>query len=308
MEVAVASPLEFAVIADVRAELGESPVWDIEGNCLWWVDIDGRRLLRTDAVTDLTESWTMPEPTGFMVLTETGLPAVGLGTGIFLFNPGNRTLEPLVRIEDEGVRFNDATVDTAGRLWAGTMDLALDTPRGALFSIDADMVARRRMSGLMVQNGLATDAERGCLYVSDSHWDVQKIWRCPLDLATGEIGERELFVDMMEKPGRPDGAALDRSGNYWIASIEGRVLHVFTPDGMLAVSHPTPFSAPTKAAFGGPGLDEVYLTSKGGDAPDGALARGRFGDGTEKPAGLPAQRWKIQGNLRAGEPGQQNGT
>lgn len=116
------------------------------------------------------------------------------------------------------------------------------------------------------------------------------------------------WVDMVEKPGRPDGAALDRSGNYWIASIEGRVLHVFTPDGVLAASHPTPFSAPTKAAFGGPGLDEVYLTSKGGDAPDGALARGRFGDATEKPAGLPAQRWKIRGNLRAGVPGPQNGT
>jgi sugar lactone lactonase YvrE len=293
LEAADAPRLEFAPITDARAVLGESPVWDAEGGCIWWVDIDGRRLFRTHTDTAITEAWPMPAPVGFVVLTESGLPAVGLAAAISLFSPGDGSLKPILELEETGVRFNDATIDPAGRLWAGTMDLELKSPRGAVFSVGADHVPVRQIEGLIVQNGLAADGARGVLYVSDSHWDVQKIWRCPFDLATGKLGERQPFVDMNEKPGRPDGAALDRDGNYWIASIEGRVLHVFNPDGVLVASHPTPFSAPTKAAFGGPGLDEVYLTSKGGDAPDGELARGRFGEGKNKPVGMPVQKWKI---------------
>ena len=36
-------------MTETCAELGESPVWRAEDDMIWWVDVEGLRLLRTDA-------------------------------------------------------------------------------------------------------------------------------------------------------------------------------------------------------------------------------------------------------------------
>ncbi len=57
----------FEPLSIVRAELGESPVWSASEACVWWVDITGRRVLRT-GTDGVTETWEMPEQTGFVAL------------------------------------------------------------------------------------------------------------------------------------------------------------------------------------------------------------------------------------------------
>lgn len=284
--------IDFALLTRERAELGESPVWCAQHDCLWWVDVAGCRLLRTRGSDGYTEAWPTPELPGFVVLTQTGAPAVGMESGIFAFAVQTGKFERIVQHDIAGARFNDATVDAAGRLWAATMDNEIRSPIGALYSVGDDMKLAHAADGLITSNGLAADEKRGRLYLSDSHPTVQTIWAIPCDFATGELGEREMFVSMSAMTGRPDGAAIDQDGNYWIAGVGGGMLHVFSPDGIHLQEYETPFEAPTKLAFGGDNHETVFLTSKGGGAPNGAVAVGRARGGAAF-RGRPQMAWQV---------------
>lgn len=284
--------VRFDVLSSVRAALGESPVWCDRGACVWWVDIDGRALMRTRYPGGETDTWTTPEMPGFVVLTEAGPPAVGMESGIFLFDAHTGGFERAVPHRIPGQRFNDATVDDDGVLWAGTMSIADPAPAGCVYRIAADAAAVPVLDGFITPNGLAADASRRRLYVSDSHPTVQTVWTCDLDPA-GRPGPRVPFAAMHAMAGRPDGAALDRDGNYWIAAVGGGVVHVFSPGGAHLCELATPFAAPTKIAFGGPDASLALLTSKGGAAPQGALAvAGLSGTGQ---AGRAPARWRLRG-------------
>lgn len=282
--------VRFDVLSDTRAVLGESPAWCDRESCVWWVDIDGRALMRTRFPGGKTDLWPTPEIPGFVVMTESGPPAVGMESGIFLFDPRTAGFERTVPREIQGQRFNDATVDPDGVLWAGTMSIPEPAPVGVLYRIGADGAAEPELDGFITPNGLAVDSRRRRLYVSDSHPSVQTVWTCDLDPA-GRPGGRTRFVSMDGMTGRPDGAALDLDGNYWIAGVGGGVIHVFSPDQDHLREIDTPFAAPTKIAFGGPDTAFAFLTSKGGRPPDGALAVAALaGTGW---SGAAAVRWRF---------------
>lgn len=286
-------PVAFSAIGGrFRAKLGESPIWSAREGCVWWVDIDGALLCRTDIADATTRSWPTPERPGFVVLTDPHGLAVGMESGIFAFDPAQASFTRIVTVDQPGHRFNDATVDWTGRLWAGSMALDATQPTGVLYSIDADRKACPAILGLRTANGLAADERRARLYLSDTNPAVQRVWTLPLDPVQGLLGERSLFADFTALAGRPDGAAMDRDGNYWVAGVGGAVLHRFAPDGLLLESHRTPCQAPTKPAFIGPALDRLVLTSKGGDAADdGSLAI----SGPIAPPGQPVPAWRIGG-------------
>lgn len=256
-----------------QAKLGESPFWDAVDGCIWWVDIDSRLLCRSTADGSAIQHWSTPEMPGFVVVTAPHGVAIGMESGIFSFDPATAAFERIVDLHQPGDRFNDATVDGSGRLWAGTMDIEAKRPSGALYAIGADRFAKPILNGLRTTNGLAADALRGRLYVSDTNQAVQKVWSMPLDLGSGAVGERTEFADFTKRAGRPDGAALDETGRYWIAGVGGSALHCFDPDGTHLAAHPVPGTFVTKPAFIGDRLDRLCITSKGGETPeDGRLA------------------------------------
>ncbi|HEX2112965.1 MAG TPA: SMP-30/gluconolactonase/LRE family protein, partial [Alphaproteobacteria bacterium] len=81
--------------------------------------------------------------------------------------------------------------------------------------------------------------------------------------------------------GRPDGGCCDADGCYWSAHIDGWQIVRYTPDGRIDRTIVMPVKWPTMCAFGGPGLDTLYITSlrRGGpaaDHPDQPLAGSLF--------------------------------
>ncbi|AXS41993.1 SMP-30/gluconolactonase/LRE family protein [Breoghania sp. L-A4] len=284
--------IAFSLLGEMRADLGESPLWCAQEQCVWWVDIEGCRVLRTRLPGGETTAWSTPEMAGFVVLTAPGKPAVGMQSGIFLLDTATGGLERIVTLDAPGMRFNDATVDAAGRLWAGTMAIDVGSAPGALYRIGADRSAHEVIVGPLTINGLAADQTRARLYVSDCHPSVQTVWRFHCDPATGALSGRTTFARFHDLAGRPDGAALDADGNYWIAAVGGGCLHVFSPQGMLLATHETPFDLPTKPAFCGANLDTVLVTSKRDAASGGHLAIGQASD-ERKCAGHPAHHWNI---------------
>ncbi|PHP67755.1 hypothetical protein CSC94_08700 [Zhengella mangrovi] len=274
--------LEIIRQAGARTLLGESPCWDPVTHDVWWVDIEGKRLLFLDRSSGRIDSWDLPEHPGFVVLLASGRPALGLERGIFAFDPETGGLARLVSFDRPGQRFNDAAVDGSGRLWASTMALDAEADTGAIHLVTPDLMLQMIVKNLRIPNGLAADLKRDRLFYSDSHPGVRRVWIRRIAGKPASGGDAAAYVDGDQLGGRPDGAALDTHGNYWIAAADGARLGVFDPDGRLATVLPMPFASPSKPAFGGADGRSIAITSKAIGEEGGYLAL------ADLPADMPA--------------------
>jgi sugar lactone lactonase YvrE len=82
--------------------------------------------------------------------------------------------------------------------------------------------------------------------------------------------------------GTPDGLTVDADGGVWVALYAGSAVHRYTPAGTLDLVVRVPTTHPMACGFGGPDLDELWITTsaQGAGAPDGragALYRCRPG-------------------------------
>jgi len=133
--------------------------------------------------------------------------------------------------------------------------------------------------GFITPNGMAFSPNGKIMYLSDSHPKVQKIWSFDYDTATGAIGEQKLFLDMQVIPGRPDGAAVDTDGCYWICGNDAGVVYRITPRGEIDQTITLPVKKPSMCSFGGEKMDTLFVTSirpDGIDLSDQPLAGGVF--------------------------------
>ncbi|MFX4222935.1 MAG: SMP-30/gluconolactonase/LRE family protein [Thalassobaculum sp.] len=259
-------------VLHARATLGEGIVWDAAIGRLWWVDIAAPALHRFDPLTGEDETWTMPSAIGCVAPRHAGGAIVCLEEGWCAFDPASGTVDVLSAgaPRGTGMRFNDGSVDPSGRFWAGTMpkagpaDAAGGEPaRGDLFRLDSDGVSSLVLDGLYIQNGLAFSPDGSVMYLSDSHPAVRTIWAFDYALDTGTPSNRRLFFDTRQVDGRPDGAAMDADGCYWMAGVDGWQVVRITPTGKVDRIVPVPVQKPTCLAFGGPRLETLYLTSMG---------------------------------------------
>jgi sugar lactone lactonase YvrE len=268
------------LVVDARNGVGESPVWVAAEHSLYWVDIPGRQLWRWDARTGQAEVRATAEMPGCIAPRQAGGFVCAMETGVFHLDRDGETrmLAPVTHARG-GMRFNDGRCDRQGRLRAGTMvmDMSLADASGAFYALDGSRL-EKLLDGFITPNGLAFSPDGRTMYLSDSHPDVQAIWAFDYDVDTGRPSNRRLFVDMKPLPGRPDGAAMDEDGGYWICGNDAGLVHRFTPDGRLDRSLEVPVKKPAMCAFGGPGLDTLFVTSirPGGDLSDQPLAGGVF--------------------------------
>ncbi len=244
-------------------------MWRAGEAALYWVDIPARRIYRLHAESGKTDSWTADEMVACIAFDASGELIAGMETGIFHLNllpDGVVTSRPLAAPmwPMAGMRFNDGRCDRQGRFWAGTMHMDMPAAHavGALYCYDKTQgLIGPVVDGLLTQNGLAWSPKGDRMYLSDSHPRKQLIWSFDYDGATGITSNRQLFVDMNQHPGRPDGAAVDVDGCYWICANDAGLLMRFTPEGKLDRSISLPVKKPAMCAFGGSGLDTLYVTS-----------------------------------------------
>lgn len=264
------------LLPDHRDQVGESPLWSAAEQALYWVDIEGRKLHRWTYVDQRLQSWDTSERPACIALHAAGGLIAGMDTGVFhlrLQADGALATTMLAAVDhpQPGMRFNDGRCDRQGRFWAGTMvrDMSLAQAAGGLYRMDEKRgLSTPQVSGLVTQNGLGFSPDGKTMYLSDSHPSVQQIWSLPLH-DDGSLGERSLFVDMREIPGRPDGGAVDADGCYWICGNDAGVVHRFTPEGRLDRSISVPTSKPSMCSFGGPDLDVLFITTIRPGQPQG---------------------------------------
>jgi len=256
------------VLTTRRDQVGECPVWDGDAQALYWVDINGRHIHRLDWHTGLQQTWNTPERVGCMALGVDGSIVAAMESGIYTAtlraepSPQFTCLAPISHPRPR-MRFNDGRCDALGRFWVSTlcMDMTPPSPVGAWMCLDEQGLHATRLAGLITANGLAFSPDGSTLYFSDSHPSVQTVWACDYDLAAGIPGAQRVYVDMRPLPGRPDGAAVDAQGHYWICANDAGLVHRFDPAGRLVESVAVPVAKPSMCAFGGPHLDQLLVTS-----------------------------------------------
>jgi len=243
-------------------------VWRAAEQALYWVDILGRRLHRWQATSGALSSWDLPEMIGSIAPHCDGGWIAAMQTGMFRLAPrsdGTIDCERLrgVAHPAPAMRFNDGRCDPRGRFWAGSMvlDMSAGHRCGSMYRYERNGTLTKVLDGFVVPNGLAFSPDGRRMYASDSHPRVQKIWTFDYDVESGVPRNRRLFVDMTALPGRPDGAAMDEDGGYWICANDAGLVHRFTPDGVLHRSLALPVSKPAMCAFGGAQLDTLFVTT-----------------------------------------------
>ncbi|MES2912838.1 MAG: SMP-30/gluconolactonase/LRE family protein [Pseudomonadota bacterium] len=285
MTMGAAMSVQAELILDARNGTGESPVWSVAQQSLYWVDIPARQLCRWNSVYGQT-TWTAPEMLACIGATTGGGWIVGAESGVFRLDAesdGKLGFTPLAAVNHAmpGMRFNDGRCDRQGRFLAGTMlmDMSAGAKVGHVYRYDGGAGLTSLLDGFITPNGMAFSPDGKTMYLSDSHPSVQMIWAFDYDTATGTPSNRRVFVDMNAFPGRPDGAAVDEDGCYWICGNDAGLVHRFTPEGKLDRSLAVPVKKPAMCAFGGAGLDTLFVTSirpGGTDLSDQPLAGGVF--------------------------------
>ena len=254
----------FTCVLDIKARLGECPVWSVADQMLTFVDIKGRMVHRFDPANDAHTSMATPEDVGCIALApQFGGYAAAMRTGVYQLGLDGTVGGKLANNpEDHAVsRFNDGRCDRKGRLWVGTIDEPKAVANAHLYRLDDRGLADMGGS-LLTSNGLAFSPDDAWLYHSDTPNFV--VYRYPFDLETGELGPRQDFIRLTPTDtdrGRPDGAAVDAEGCYWTALYEGARVQRYDPSGRLMAEYPVPAKCPTMVAFGGLDLKTLFVTS-----------------------------------------------
>ena len=276
--------MSWQVVTPQPCELGESPFWHPQEQLLYWVDIAGRQILRTHVSMGSVETWDMPSEPGCIAPAASGGWVIALRHGVFRARAWRGPLQLIATLDYDPaqMRANDGKCDALGRFWIGTIDETRVARNAALYSLDCregrTPVVERKVDQTTLPattaNGLAWSPDGRTLYWADTPGHVVHAW--DYEVSSNAMTAHRTFAQFAPKPagwqfdpagdparyrGRPDGAAVDVQGNYYVAMFEGRRVCKFAPDGALLAELATPAQCPTMPCFGGEDLQTLYLTS-----------------------------------------------
>jgi sugar lactone lactonase YvrE len=130
---------------------------------------------------------------------------------------------------------------------------------GALYRLDPDGSVHTAETGIGISNGIGWSPDNTIMYYTDSL--SRTIYAYDYDAATGNISNRRDLIVTPEDDGLPDGLTIDGDGYIWSACWGGWKVTRYAPDGRIDREVRLPAAQITACVFGGPNLDELYITS-----------------------------------------------
>ena len=259
------------LIFDGRHDLAEGPVWRNE--CLWWVNITAGELNRLDPATGIHEQRRLGGNTGCATPCEDGRWLVARDRELLWLDWSSGAMTSFCAVEPEKSqnRFNDGQCDSRGRLWIGTMDKQAAGAVGAFYVIDAGHKPRRVLDHLTISNGMAWSLDDRMFYFTDTATNRVDVF--DFDSGNGDISNRRALATFPPEE-FPDGMTLDAKGNLWVALWgAAAVVCLDGQTGRELRRIRVPVSQPSSCTFGGPQLDELFITTARAGLSAAALER-----------------------------------
>jgi sugar lactone lactonase YvrE len=190
--------------------LGEGPLWDKRSGELYWVDISSNAIHKYDPIAGNHTIYPMQESVTSLAPRSKGGFIVTTWHSFAFWNP-NVAATTLTNFSGsemaESVRFNDASVDTQGRYWAGTYHMIADTTSdkewlGGLYRCDPDGSIHKMDSGYGCTNGIGWSPDNHTMYVTDSlKYAIYAYDYAPED---GNIANRRPLIQVPREFGGPN--------------------------------------------------------------------------------------------------------
>jgi len=201
---------------------------------------------------------------------------VALEDGVYTFTPSSGEMKLFCPIERDipDNRFNDGKCDPSGHFYVGSM-LHRETGEatGNLYFVKADGSVRRILDGVTVSNGIGYSPDQRTMYYIDT--PTLSVEAFDHDILTGALSNRRSVVSIAPGEGGPDGMTVDVEGMLWVAQWGGyRVCRYDPANGKKLAEIYVPAERTSACAFGGPNMNELFITTAMGGEPgpeDGRL-------------------------------------
>jgi sugar lactone lactonase YvrE len=278
--------------------LAEGPVW--HDGALWWVDIEGRSFQRGVPSSGAVSNFPLPCRVGAMVPCTDRRWVTANEQGFGFFDPATGRLDHWgsVLAQAPRLRMNDGKCDPRGRFLAGSMDEESCPGTAKLYSVDGALTPRVLIEGLTISNGLGWSPDGATFYHIDTI--QRRIDAYTYDLEAGTPTNRRTLAIVPEEDGRPDGMAVDRDGNLWVALWGGAAVACYHGrTGQVLDRISCPVAQPSSCCFGGERMDQLFITSarqgetngqgEGRDSLDGSIFVARPG-----PSGRPVDVFRTE--------------
>jgi sugar lactone lactonase YvrE len=272
-------------VTDTVAYHGEGPVWSKRWGGLRWVDMLAGDVLSL-AADGSVERRHVASVVAALRPRRAGGAVLGIERGFALEDAGGTTTRLNELWTDERLRMNEGACDPDGRFYCGSM--AYDKQPGAatLYRLDPDHSMHIVLENLTISNGLDWSPDGSLAYYNDT--DTGRVDVLDYEPEAGLTGRRP-FV---ETGARPDGLTVDSEGGVWVALSNASAVRRYTVDGALDEVVELPVTKVTACTFGGPRLDELFITTSregldtGAEPAAGSLFRARPG-----VTGLPVREF-----------------
>ncbi|SFG12909.1 L-arabinonolactonase [Duganella sp. CF458] len=280
------------LIVDAQNALGECIVWCGRTQALLWTDILGRKLWRHRPSSGETRQWDMPERLASFALTAAeGRLLLGLESRLAWFDLATGEAMTIVEVEADvaATRINDGRCDRQGRFVFGTMNEAIGrAPVGRFYRLGHNrQLELLPLSPVAIANSICFSPDGATMYFCDS---LSGLIRC-CDYGDDVSGER-IFAHLPPGCGEPDGSVVDADGFLWNAEWGASRIVRYRPDGSVERAVAVPVSQPTCPVFGGPDLNQLFVTSALVDLLESErYAGGVFGMPVTDAVGLPEVRF-----------------
>lgn len=249
------------LLVDSQCALGEGPFWHPERQQLFWFDINNRTLFAASADGDVASTWHFEEIVAAAAVIDKDTLALATETGLKRFDLKSEATIHLIDIEREvpANRTNDSRVHPSGAFWIGTMVKDEGPKDGSVYHYRAGKLTKI-ISNAAIPNATCFSPDGRTAYWTDT--PEQKILKCAVDPDTGmPVGDWEVFADVADHRGYPDGAVVDSEGFVWNARWGGSCVIRYAPNGTIDRIVEVPVSQVTCPAFGGKDLKRLFVTT-----------------------------------------------
>jgi len=252
------------LLIDARATVGEGPVWDEARGRLLWVDIPNNLVYSFEPRSGATTIMNLGQAVGSVAVISDGGLIAALQDGFGIVRQDSSVISELIEVEKDKPqnRMNDGKCDCMGRFWAGTMARDHTPAAGTLYRLERAANCFKvspMLEGVTIANGLDWSLDNTRMYYIDSA--TQRIDMFDFDAERGILSGRRPFVEIPAAEGLPDGMTVDAEGCVWVALFRTGIVRRYSSRGAMDMEVKVPVTLVTSCAFGGPGLEWLYITT-----------------------------------------------